>query len=138
LATAESCTGGLIGDRLTNVPGSSDVYLGGVVAYANACKVTALGVQQATLDEHGAVSEPTVLEMAHGVRERLGATFAISSSGIAGPGGGTPDRPVGTVWIAVVGDGLEETRLLHLPFERRGNKVVSSYAALDLLRRRLR
>jgi nicotinamide-nucleotide amidase len=137
LATAESCTGGLIGDRLTNVPGSSDVYLGGVVAYANACKVSALGVQEATLEKHGAVSEPTVLEMAHGVRERLGANFAVSSSGIAGPDGGTPDRPVGTVWIAVVGDALEETRLLHLPFERRGNKVVSTYAALDLLRRRL-
>jgi len=137
LATAESCTGGLMGDKLTDVAGGSDVYLGGVVSYCNEVKQSMLGVAAETLAEHGAVSEQTVLQMAAGTRERIGATYGISSSGVAGPGGGTPDKPVGTVWIAAVGEGLEQTRLLHLPFARRGNKVVSAYAALDLLRRNI-
>ncbi len=137
LASAESCTGGLIGDELTNVAGSSDVYVGGVVSYSNEVKRAALGVRAETLAAHGAVSEEVVLEMAHGARERLGASFGISTSGVAGPGGGTPDKPVGTVWIAAVGEALEQTRHLRLPFDRRGNKVVSAYAAMDLLRRNL-
>jgi PncC family amidohydrolase len=101
LATAESCTGGLIGHYLTNVPGSSDYYLGGVIAYANEVKLSLLGVRSETLEKFGAVSQETVLEMAHCVRQKLGAQVGLSVSGIAGPGGGTPEKPVGLVWIGL-------------------------------------
>lgn len=101
LATAESCTGGLIGHYLTNVPGSSDYYLGGVIAYANEVKLGLLGVRPETLEKYGAVSQETVLEMARGVRQKLGAQVGLSVSGIAGPGGGTPEKPVGLVWIGL-------------------------------------
>lgn len=134
LATAESCTGGIIADLITDVPGGSTIFLQGVVAYANQAKVSLLGVDRASLDLHGAVSEEVVTQMAMGVRERAGATFAVATSGIAGPGGGTADKPVGTVWLAVVGPQGTKTRKLTLPFERRGNKQVSAYAALALLR----
>ncbi len=137
LAVAESCTGGLVGDLLTDVPGSSDILMVDVVAYADRAKLEALGVDEQTLAEHGAVSEATVLEMAHGTRRRADATYGIAVSGIAGPGGGTPEKPVGTVWLAAVGPELQQTRMLSLPFERRGNKVVSAYSLLDLLRRAL-
>jgi PncC family amidohydrolase len=99
LAVAESCTGGLICHRLTNVPGSSAYFRGGVVAYAYEVKVGLLGVQWKTLDTFGAVSRETVLEMAHGVRRALAADFGLAVSGVAGPGGGTPEKPVGLVWI---------------------------------------
>jgi nicotinamide-nucleotide amidase len=138
LATAESCTGGLAGDMLTDDPGSSDTYLGGVVAYHNQAKVELLNVEPATLERHGAVSEKTVSEMAEGVRQRLGAQVGIATSGVAGPGGGSEDKPVGTVWLAMVGPGIAKTRKLSLPFDRRRNKVVSAYAALELVRRSLR
>ncbi len=101
LATAESCTGGLIGHYLTNVPGSSDYYLGGVIAYANEVKLGLLEVRPETLEKFGAVSQETVLEMARGVRQKLGAQVGLSVSGIAGPGGGTPEKPVGLVWIGL-------------------------------------
>ena len=101
LAVAESCTGGLIGHRITNVPGSSDYYLGSVTAYAYEAKVRLLGVSWDTLEKHGAVSQETVLEMARGVRQALGAEVGLSVSGIAGPGGGTPDKPVGLTWIGL-------------------------------------
>jgi PncC family amidohydrolase len=101
LAVAESCTGGLIADRLTNISGSSDYFLGGVVAYANRVKIEQLGVNPATLEKFGAVSRETVLEMAQGVRQRLGADIGLSVSGIAGPGGGTPEKPVGLTWIGL-------------------------------------
>ena len=101
LATAESCTGGTIASRLTALPGCSDYFRGGVVAYSNAVKECALGVHHSTLEAHGAVSEETVREMAEGVRQRLGADYAIATTGIAGPTGGSEQKPVGTVWIAV-------------------------------------
>ncbi|MDK1028753.1 MAG: CinA family protein [Anaerolineae bacterium] len=101
LATAESCTGGLIADRITNIPGSSEYFRGGVVAYAYEAKVALLGVSWDTLREYGAVSEETVIEMARGARMALGSDIAVSVSGIAGPDGGLPDKPVGTTWIGL-------------------------------------
>lgn len=101
LASAESCTGGLIGHRLTNVPGSSAYYLGGVTAYDNSVKERLLGVQRETLARHGAVSEETAMEMARGVRLALGADMGISVTGIAGPGGGSVEKPTGLTWISL-------------------------------------
>lgn len=114
LATAESCTGGLIAHKITALAGASDYYRGGVVAYSNEVKECALGVSHATLEAHGAVSEETVREMVEGVRSRLGADYAVATTGIAGPGGGTPAKPVGTVWIGVASDSKTVARLLHL------------------------
>lgn len=111
LATAESCTGGSIASRLTALSGASKYFKGGIVAYSNEVKECALGVQHSTLENHGAVSEETVRQMAEGARKRLNADYAIATSGIAGPTGGTPDKPVGTVWIAVAGPNGTETRL---------------------------
>ncbi|MBR3411698.1 MAG: CinA family nicotinamide mononucleotide deamidase-related protein [Bacteroidales bacterium] len=112
LATAESCTGGTLAHQLTAMAGASEYYRGGVVAYSNEVKECALGVRHETLAAHGAVSEETVREMAAGVRERLGADYAVATTGIAGPGGGTPEKPVGTVWIAVAGpDGVTTKHL---------------------------
>jgi PncC family amidohydrolase len=108
MATAESCTGGLIGHRLTNVPGSSDYFLGGVIAYANQVKLEQLAVSAETLRLHGAVSRETVLEMANGVRQRFQADVGLSVSGIAGPGGGTPDKPVGLTWIGLSAPGCAQ------------------------------
>ncbi|MBS1250645.1 MAG: Nicotinamide-nucleotide amidohydrolase PncC [Chloroflexi bacterium] len=101
LAVAESCTGGLVGHRITNIPGSSTYYLGSITAYAYEAKVRLLGVSWDTLETHGAVSEATVREMAEGVRQALAADVGLSVSGIAGPGGGTPDKPVGTTWFGL-------------------------------------
>ncbi len=101
LATAESCTGGLVGHLITNVSGSSNYYRGGVISYANEAKVNLLGVSPETLEHYGAVSEQTVLEMARGVRKALQADIGVAVSGIAGPTGGTPEKPVGTVWVGL-------------------------------------
>jgi PncC family amidohydrolase len=101
LATAESCTGGLIGHRITNVAGSSAYYLGGVIAYDNRIKAGLLGVSEADLASYGAVSEPVARQMAEGVRTRFGADYAVAVTGIAGPGGGSEDKPVGLVYVAV-------------------------------------
>lgn len=132
LAVAESCTGGLIGHRLTNIPGSSNYYLGSVTAYAYEAKVRLLGVQWATLEQYGAVSRETVLEMAEGVRRVLEAELGIAVTGIAGPGGATPDKPVGTTWIGVSAPGYAEARLYHWPGDRLQVKEQSAEEALRL------
>ena len=118
LATAESCTGGTIASKLTALAGASEYFRGGVVAYSNEVKECALGVNHETLVRHGAVSEETVKEMVTGVRDRLGADYAVATTGVAGPGGGTPEKPVGTVWIAVASKDSVYTELLHLTGRR--------------------
>ncbi|HEY5940460.1 MAG TPA: CinA family nicotinamide mononucleotide deamidase-related protein, partial [Gemmatimonadales bacterium] len=137
LAVAESCTGGLLGARLTEVPGSSDVFVGGVIAYDNALKVELLGVSEAVLTEHGAVSEPVAHLMAEAAARRFGVAAAISVTGIAGPGGGTPDKPVGTVWIGCAYQGSVETRRSVFPGSRQEVRARAAQAALFLLYRRL-
>ncbi len=118
MATAESCTGGNIAHRITSVAGSSDVFLGGVVSYANEVKATLLDVSKEDLATHGAVSQPVVEQMASGVCRATGARCACATSGIAGPGGGSPEKPVGTVWIGWCVDGHVSSRLFHLPGDR--------------------
>ena len=130
LATAESCSGGLIGHRLTNIPGSSDYYLGGVIAYAYEIKVALLGVSWDTLNKFGAVSRETVLEMARGARKLLRADIAVSVSGIAGPGGGLPGKPVGTTWLGLCAADGEWARVFCFPGEREQNKAFAADAAL--------
>jgi nicotinamide-nucleotide amidase len=133
VAVAESCTGGLIGQMLTAVAGSSRYFVGGVIAYSNELKRALLDVTAATLEAHGAVSEATVLEMADGVRARTGARWGIAVSGIAGPDGGTADKPVGTVFIAVTADGVRQPRKLFWPAEREQVRQLAAHAALHLL-----
>ncbi|HLF73364.1 MAG TPA: CinA family protein [Anaerolineales bacterium] len=133
LATAESCTGGLIGNRLTDIPGSSEYFLGGVVAYAYEAKAALLGVSWDTLNSRGAVSQETALEMAHGVRGALTADVAVSVTGIAGPGGGTAEKPVGTTWIGLVAKEGEWTRFFQFLGDRGQNKASSANAALQML-----
>jgi nicotinamide-nucleotide amidase len=136
LATAESCTGGLIGARITAIAGSSDVYLGGVVSYSNCVKESELGVSPDTLRNHGAVSEATVREMVHGVASRLGAEVAVAVTGIAGPGGGSEDKPVGTVWFAWLVEGRVESERIGFAGDRGQVRERAAQAALlGLLRR---
>jgi nicotinamide-nucleotide amidase len=138
VALAESCTGGFIAHRLTNVPGASVVLLAGVVSYANAAKQDFLGVSGETLVEFGAVSEPVARQMAVGVRRAAKADFGLAVTGIAGPGGGSAAKPVGTAFIGLAGpDGAEVVRQLN-PFDRETFKFATAQQALDLLRRRLR
>jgi nicotinamide-nucleotide amidase len=137
IATAESCTGGLLGARLTAIPGSSDVYVGGVIAYDNSVKTKLVGVRDVSLSEHGAVSEQVAREMAEGCARALGTQIGIGITGIAGPGGGTAEKPVGTVWIAVAGAG--ETRTLGRVYvgDREEIRLRATQASLDQLRRAL-
>lgn len=137
LALAESCTGGMLGHRLTNVPGASAVFFGGVISYADAAKEQLLGVRAETLRQYGAVSEPVAREMAAGAREKFGSDFALAVTGIAGPGGGTPEKPVGTVFVALAAaDGVTVEKRLN-PWDRLTFKDVVVTQALELLRRRL-
>ena len=133
LAVAESCTGGLIGHRLTNIPGSSTYYMGSIIAYAYEAKVRLLGVRWDTLEKHGAVSQDTVLEMALGVRRALAADIGLSVSGIAGPGGGTPDKPVGLVWIGLSAPDADEAWSYTWDGDRLQNKEYTAEQALQLL-----
>ena len=130
-ATAESCTGGLVGAMLTAVPGSSDWYVGGVISYANAVKKHLLGVRQEDLDREGAVSEPVVRSMALGVCEAAGAQTAMSVSGVAGPGGGSAEKPVGTVWIGWAVCGRSRARVFHFAGDRDKIRVQATEAAIE-------
>jgi len=134
LGCAESCTGGLIGHRLTNVAGSSAYFLGSVVAYAYDAKERLLGVNHNTLYDHGAVSEPTALEMARGARRVLGSDLAVSVTGIAGPGGGMPDKPVGLTWVALSARDHEAARSFVWDGDRAANKAQSAEAALAMVK----
>ena len=137
LAVAESCTGGFLAHRLTNVPGSSAVFLGGVVAYSNNVKQDLLGVRAATLRRHGAVSEPVARAMAEGARRLLRADYALAVTGIAGPGGGTLDKPAGTAFIALGQHSSTTVQLQYSPVDRETFKFAISQRALDLLRQAL-
>jgi nicotinamide-nucleotide amidase len=137
LTLAESCTGGYLSHLITSIPGSSNYYIGGVVSYANAVKMEELGIPSDMLELNGAVSQPVVERMASGVREALKSDWAIATSGIAGPDGGTPDKPVGTVWLAVAGpDGVRSSKGV---FMGTRDLVIqrSSTAGLNMLRKRL-
>ena len=137
LAVAESCTGGLVGHRLTQISGSSTYFLGGVIAYSNASKMRDLNVPREALDRHGAVSEEVARAMAEGVRARFGTDYGVAITGIAGPDGGTAAKPVGTVWLAVADAAGTVAKLRCFPTTRENVKLWSSQQALDLLRRRL-
>ena len=135
LATAESCTGGLVSARLTDVPGSSDVFVGGIVAYSNDVKAAQLGVSEDVLREHGAVSAETAAAMARGARERLGADVAVSVTGVAGPGGGTEEKPVGLVFLHASGPMGERHLRFDFPGDRPTIRGRAAVAALHLVRR---
>ena len=134
LALAESCTGGLISRRITRIAGSSAYYLGGAVTYANAAKVSFLGVNPITLEKHGAVSEQTAQEMSRGIRERTGANIALSVTGVAGPSGGSVEKPVGTVWMSIALADRHEARLFRFHGDRDRIILGASQAALNWLR----
>lgn len=138
LATAESCTGGLVGALITEVPGSSAYYHGGAVTYSNDEKMRQLGVREQTLIAHGAVSEACVIEMAEGARRVIGTDYGVAISGVAGPGGGTPEKPVGTVWLAMSGPDGTTTRLLQWPGTRSRIRERAAYWALTMVLRAVR
>lgn len=134
LAVAESCTGGLVGHILTNVPGASTYFLGGVIAYAYHAKVRLLDVSWESLEEHGAVSQVVVQEMANGVQKHLGGDIALAVSGIAGPGGGTPEKPVGTAWLGVCTGEGRWTKRVQVQGSRLENKQAFASQALLFLK----
>lgn len=137
LVTAESCTGGMIAERITDVPGSSACFLGSIVAYSNAAKVSLLGVPPALIEREGAVSEPVVRAMAEGARARFGSDFALATSGISGPDGGTAGKPVGLVWIALATASETHADSFVFAVDRSRHRSLTSQVALDWVRRRL-
>jgi nicotinamide-nucleotide amidase len=137
LSVAESCTGGLIAHRLTEVPGSSNYFMEGVVTYSNESKTRLLGVPEEMLERHGAVSAEVAEAMAEGVKRRASTDFGLAVTGVAGPGGGTQEKPVGLVYVSLADDAHTEHRRLMLPGDRHLIRWRASQAALDLLRRRL-
>ncbi|MEI2749393.1 MAG: CinA family protein [Ferruginibacter sp.] len=134
VATAESCTGGYIAHLITAIPGSSAYYEGSMVTYSYKAKENLLGVDHTTLTEKGAVSEEVVLQMANGLLNELKTDYAVAVSGIMGPGGGLPDKPTGTVWVAVAGKNSSITRKFHFRFDRQRNIQLTAMNALNLLR----
>ena len=133
VASAESCTGGLIGHGLTSIPGSSGYYLGGIVSYADGAKVELLGVPATTIEHHGAVSAQVAVSMAEGARARLGCDYAMAVTGVAGPDGGTDAKPVGLTYVAAVGPDGHAVRRYQWSGDRASNKTQSAVAALELL-----
>jgi nicotinamide-nucleotide amidase len=137
ISTAESCTGGYIAHRITSVAGSSDYFKGAIISYANEIKIKELGVREEVLKEHGAVSQPVVEQMAKAARERLNTDYSIAVSGIAGPGGGTPEKPVGTVWIAIATPKRVFSKRWLFAGNRERNILVTGLTALNMLRKEL-
>ncbi len=138
VAIAESCTGGLISHRLTSIPGSSDYFLFSVITYSNDAKINILGITSSQLKRYGAVHEKTAEKMAQGARKISGATYGLSTTGIAGPGGGTAEKPVGTVCIGIAGPNGSKSKRYYFPFENRTmNKQIFAMTALDILRKEL-
>ena len=135
LAVAESCTGGKLGEIITSVPGSSGYFAGGIIAYSNEVKISELGVKKTTLNKYGAVSAETAIEMALGARKRFSADFALSITGVAGPGGGSDDKPVGLTFIGIATAQKSYAKEFNFGRDRETNRARASYAALELLRR---
>jgi nicotinamide-nucleotide amidase len=138
LAVAESCTGGLLSERLTRVPGSSNYFLGGAVCYRNELKTRLAGVPPELIEQNGAVSKPVAQALAEGIRKRTGASLGIGITGVAGPGGGTPEKPVGLVFIALADERGTEIREFRFPGDRERVRLWSTQMALEAIRRRLR
>jgi nicotinamide-nucleotide amidase len=137
LAVAESCTGGLLANRITNVPGASEVFLAGYVCYANQAKINMLDVDPQLIEKHGAVSERVARALAEHARACGSSDYALATTGVAGPGGGSPEKPVGTVYIALAASGEAITKKLFFPTDRETFKQIATQAALELLRRKL-
>jgi nicotinamide-nucleotide amidase len=137
LALAESCTGGLLANRITNVPGASEVFLAGYIAYANAAKIDMLKVEAALIEKQGAVSDPVARALAEGARACARSTYALATTGIAGPAGGTEDKPVGTVYIALASANETTTKKCFFPSDRETFKQMTAQAGLDLLRQKI-
>jgi nicotinamide-nucleotide amidase len=135
LSTAESCTGGYIAHLLTSISGSSKYFMGGVVSYDNSVKQNVLVVKSETINTKGAVSEETVLQMATGVKTLIKTDYAIAVSGIMGPGGGTEQKPVGTIWVAVAGNSKTTSQMFSLRYDRKRNIENTSILALNMLRK---
>jgi nicotinamide-nucleotide amidase len=137
LATAESCTGGLLANRITNVPGASAVFVAGYVCYANQAKIDMLGVDPKLIEAHGAVSEPVVRALAERAGACAGSDYALATTGIAGPTGGSAEKPVGTVFIALAAPGETIVKKFFFPTDRETFKQLAAQAALELLRRKI-
>jgi nicotinamide-nucleotide amidase len=139
LALAESCTGGLLSHRITRIAGSSAYFLGAAITYSNSEKIRSLGVSPETLARVGAVSQETALEMSQGIRQRTGADLGLSVTGVAGPSGGSPEKPVGTVWVSICQDNFHQAKLLNLIVLADRERIVqgTAQAALNWLRQRL-
>lgn len=138
LAVAESCTGGGVGQAITSIPGSSDYFVGGVIAYSNEVKVKQLGLLAGLLEQHGAVSEETAIAMAKGVKKKFGADYGISATGIAGPGGGTKEKPVGLIYISISGPNMDSCQRLLLAGNRQANRKSAVFETLRFLLEQLR
>ena len=138
ISTAESCTGGLISDRLTNTPNSSSYFKGGVVAYSNSIKIKLLNVNKETINKNGAVSKEVALEMAQGIRKNLNVDIGLSTTGIAGPGGGSKEKPIGLVYIGISASNFDKVYKFNFTNNRKTNKLMTSQAALNILRNYLK